>query len=83
MSDTLANLRLEVYAGDQVKLAENDDWAAGLAPTFVATGASPLPPGSRDAAVVLTLAAGNRYTAVVRGAGGSSGEALLEIYEVP
>ena len=83
VSDALADPQLEVYAADQVKIAENDDWADALAPTFAAAGASPLTPGSRDAAVVLTLATGCRYTVVVRGVSGSSGEALLEIYEVP
>jgi 2-succinyl-5-enolpyruvyl-6-hydroxy-3-cyclohexene-1-carboxylate synthase len=40
-------------------------------------------PGSRDAALALTLLAGQRYTVVVRSSGDEVGEALLEIFEVP
>jgi uncharacterized repeat protein (TIGR03806 family) len=60
--------------------ATNDDWTAGNAPTFAATGAFPLPTGSRDAALVMQLAPG-AYTAHVAGAGGATGIALVEIYD--
>jgi hypothetical protein len=83
VSAVLADPALEVYQEGQVLIAANDDWDFALAPTFAATGASLLVPGSRDAAVDLTLAAGNNYTVVVRGRHGLTGEALLEIYEVP
>jgi hypothetical protein len=39
--------------------------------------------GSRDAALRITLPAGANYTVAVAGADGGTGEALLEIYEVP
>jgi len=45
-------------------------------------GAFPLPAGSKDAAILVSLAPGN-YTALVSGAGESSGIALVEVYEVP
>jgi hypothetical protein len=83
VTGVLANPLLEVFAADGTKLAENDDWDPDLAPVFATAGASALPAGSRDAAVVLTLSAGLRYTLVVRGDGAMSGEALLEIYELP
>ena len=44
-------------------------------------GAFALPPGSADSALVATLPAG-AYTAQVTGAGGATGVALLEVYEV-
>jgi hypothetical protein len=43
-------------------------------------GAFPLPAGSRDAALVLTLDPG-LYTAQVRGADGGGGVALVEVYD--
>jgi hypothetical protein len=45
-------------------------------------GAFALTPGSRDAALLTTLAPGS-YTVQVSGADGGTGEALVEIYEVP
>jgi hypothetical protein len=46
-------------------------------------GAFALPPGSRDAAVILTLAPG-AYTAQVTAAEGiGTGTALIELYELP
>jgi len=47
-----------------------------------ATGAFPLPPGSDDAATVVTLPAGV-YTAHASSKDGGTGDVLLEIYEVP
>ena len=78
----LTDPRLEVRdaAG---RIAENDNWDASLASVFAQAGAFALPTGSRDAAVVLTLAAGRSYTAQVSAVGTATGEALVEVYEVP
>ena len=65
------------------RLASNDNWDATLAPVFGQVGAFPLPVGSKDSAVVVTLAAGRSYTVQVSGAGATVGEALVEVYEVP
>lgn len=78
---TLADPRLEVYDDRGARLAENDQWDAALAPTFAAAGAFPFPAGSRDAALVATLAAGRGYTVQISGPG--TGEALVEIYALP
>lgn len=83
VNNPLSDPKLEVYDSRDVKLAESDDWSAELAPLFAAVGAPDLVPGSRDAAVAVTLAAGQRYTVVVRSGSGEAGEALLEIFEVP
>ena len=45
-------------------------------------GAFPLPPGSKDSAVIVNVS-GGAYTAFVSGANGTSGVALVEVYEVP
>jgi hypothetical protein len=46
-------------------------------------GAFPFPVGSKDAALALTVAAGSSYTVIVNGVGAASGEALVEVYELP
>ncbi|MBL9212203.1 MAG: lamin tail domain-containing protein [Opitutaceae bacterium] len=79
---TLSDPKLEIYSDAGVKLTENDNWAASLAPTFSAVGAFALTAGSRDAALLTTLATGS-YTVQVSGVGGGTGEGLIEIYEVP
>ena len=81
VSGYLADPKLEVYSG-ATKLIENDNWDASLASTFAAVGAFALDGGSRDAALLTSLATGS-YTVQVRGADGGTGEALVELYEVP
>lgn len=83
ISTALKDPILEVFAGSALKIAESDDWSNALELDFAEAGAAPLAPGSRDAAVVLTLPAGNFYSVLVRGAGGTEGDALLEIFELP
>ena len=77
----LVDPKLEVYDGNNQKVAENDNWDAQLATRIGAVGAFPLESGSRDAALFATLPPGS-YTAQVKGADGGAGEALIEIYEV-
>lgn len=83
VTGTLANPKLEIYNAAGVKLAENDNWDATLASTFTKVGAFDLVAGSNDAALLVTLPAGASYTAVVTGVGGLTGEALVELYDVP
>ena len=49
---------------------------------FNAVFAFPLPATSTDSALLVTLPPGS-YTAQVNGASGSTGIALLEVYEMP
>jgi hypothetical protein len=82
VTGTLADPRIELYRGT-ARIAENDDWLAGDAPTHVAASAFPFPPGSKDAALLVTLAPGP-YT-VHLGAGGTpaaTGIGLVEVFEV-
>ncbi|MBL9189822.1 MAG: immunoglobulin domain-containing protein [Opitutaceae bacterium] len=81
VAGTLADPILELYSGT-TKIAENDNWAPALAPTFVSVGAFALTAGSRDAALVTNLSPGT-YTVQVRGAANGTGQALIEVYEVP
>lgn len=68
---------LAIYRGSE-EIARNAGWAADLAPIFGAVGAFALTPGSRDAALLLTLAPG-AYTARIDG---GAGEVLAEVYFV-
>lgn len=80
---------LTLFNSTSAVIATNDNWgapvgtAAVTAATFSSVGAFALPVGSRDAALLTTLAPGN-YTAQVAGAAGSDGTglAIIEIYEV-
>ena len=86
--ETLADPVLDLYAGPSLVLT-NDSWstqanaisAADVANAATQAGAFPFANGSADAALFVTLAPG-AYTAVVRGAGGATGNALVETYEV-
>lgn len=82
----LADPTLTVFRNG-VAVATNDNWSAAansaeIAAAAASTGAFALPAGSRDAAVVITLAPG-AYTAVVAGVGGTTGTALVEVYALP
>lgn len=79
----LADPRLEVFDASGARLASDDDWNGALASVFRQAGAFALASGSRDAALVLALEAGRGYTVQVSGVGGLTGEALVEVYEVP
>jgi hypothetical protein len=79
---TLADPRLQVFNSAGAVIAENDNWDALLSATFTQVGAFVLLPGSRDAALVVTLAAGASYTVQVSGVNSGTGEALIELYEV-
>ena len=76
---------------DASVIAQNSNWSVGpdapaIALATAESGAFPLAPAgagaNADAALLLNLAPGN-YTAQVTGADGSTGVALLEIYELP
>lgn len=85
--DVLSNPRLRVFSQSSGLIAENDDWnSSGATSVVVAAqgqvGAFSLPAGSRDAAVVLTLPPG-AYTVQVSGENDSTGQAMIELYEIP
>ena len=84
VGDALADPQLELFDGAGLSLGSNDNWGGTqrLESTFVQVGAFALPSGSRDAALLMLLPPGN-YSTLVRGAGGTTGSALIEIYEVP
>jgi TonB family protein len=81
---TLANPELRLFSARNTELGANDDWpsGAGWAPAMNGVGAFPLVNGTRDAVLLVSLPPGT-YTAQARGAGGTSGVALIEVYDVP
>ncbi|MEN9661207.1 MAG: hypothetical protein RL324_156 [Verrucomicrobiota bacterium] len=70
-----------------VVIRENDNWEVGNDRSLVLdaaarSGATALAAGGKDAAILINLQPGT-YTAVASGAGGSTGIALINVYEVP
>jgi formylglycine-generating enzyme required for sulfatase activity len=78
-----ADPQLKLFSG-QTQIGGNDNWGgtADLTAAFTAVGAFMLPATSRDAALVTTLQPGN-YTAQASGVDGTTGVAIVEVYEVP
>ncbi|MBC7369232.1 MAG: hypothetical protein H7343_20895 [Undibacterium sp.] len=80
---------LSIYDSRGVLIGVNTGWSAGGSTEAVAinnaassVGAFLLQPGSNDCALLVTLPPG-AYTAQVSGANGSTGLALIEVYQVP
>ncbi|MFO1452008.1 MAG: DVUA0089 family protein [Opitutaceae bacterium] len=78
----LADPRLTVFDSTGAIVAFNDDWDSTQATVHARSGAFALPASSKDSAVNLSLPPGS-YTVQVSGANGGTGEALVELYELP
>ena len=73
----MADPTLELVDGNGVVVRSNDNWRTNQQAEIQATGVAP--GDDRESALVETLTPGN-YTATVRGAGGATGVAVVEIY---
>jgi hypothetical protein len=87
LAGALARPRLTLFTGSGAVAAQNANWTATASALEIArvsaqVGAFPLRTGSGDSALLLDLAPGN-YTAQVTGEGGTTGIALVEVYELP
>ncbi len=87
VTGTLADPRFQIYDSAQRAVLANDDWGQAdfLGELVQATsyvGAFGLQPGSSDAATLSLLDPG-AYTIHLSGAGSATGEALVEVYDVP
>lgn len=71
---------LEIHNGNGDLIAANNDWRDAQQSEIEGTGIPPQ--DNRESAVVGVVNAG-AYTAIVRGADGSGGVALVEIYNLP
>jgi hypothetical protein len=83
VAGTMSNPTLQVYDGARREIAANDNWDSALDADFRAVNAFQLPALSTDAALSLTVSAGNSYTVHVSGADLQGGEVLIELYELP
>lgn len=79
----LADPVVTIFDSQSKSLNFNDNWNSSLSSVFSQVGAFPLPVGSLDSAMVVTLPAGAAYTVQVTGVNGGTGEALVEVYEIP
>lgn len=83
ITSPLADPQIELHsnATGQPIIGTNDNWdAASQEPTFKTLGIDNWDVGSKDAAIITTLPPGG-YTAIVSGVGGTTGVALVEVYD--
>ena len=83
VTGVLAQPTLTIYNSSGTSVASNTIWGGGstLSSVMTQVGAFALPSTSADSAVLVTLPAG-AYTVQVSGVNGTTGNALVEIYEV-
>lgn len=81
---TIVDPKLEIFTATAVpvKVAENDNFAGAVDTLARTLGGFPFVPGARDAAILISLPAGG-YTVQVSGVNNGTGEAIIEVYEVP
>lgn len=80
LADVLNDPVLELHGADGKLLRANDNWKDSETATQIqATGVAPA--NDREAAITATLAPG-AYTAVVSGRDGTTGQGLIEIYDL-
>jgi hypothetical protein len=77
VAGALANPTVTLYDGNGGVLASNDDWRSDQEAEIIATTIPP--PSDKESAIVRDFAPGN-YTAIMRGAGNTTGIGLVEIY---
>ncbi len=75
----LENPTLELYDESGAVLASNDDWRSDQEAEIIAAGVAPS--ADAEAALIADLPDGS-YTVQVRGAGGSVGLGLTEVYDI-
>ncbi len=80
---TLADPQLVLFSANAQEMNRNLDWDSVTLPAvFSSVSAFPWASGSKDAALSLSLPAGN-YTAQVSGQDDGNGVSLVELYELP
>jgi hypothetical protein len=77
--NALADPTLELRDGTGTLISSNDSWRSTQQQEIIATGVPPT--NDLEPAIVANLTPGN-YTAIVRGNGGTTGVALVEVYEL-
>ena len=77
-ADKLANPTLELRDSSGALIRSNDSWRNDQEAEIIATGIPPT--NDAESAIVETLDSGAAYTAILAGAGGGTGIALVEAY---
>ncbi|MGI8431030.1 MAG: CAP domain-containing protein [Chthoniobacterales bacterium] len=80
LSGQLADPTLELFDQNGVSLGKNDNWQSDQKAEILASQLAPVK--TAEAALLRTLRPG-AYTAIVRGASGGSGIAVVEAYSLP
>jgi hypothetical protein len=80
VSGVLSDPTLTIYDSNGSPIASNDNWQDDPNASLVQKNGL-TPPNASESALVLHLPAG-AYTAVVRGANGATGNALVEVYHL-
>jgi uncharacterized protein YkwD len=75
----MADPTLELRDANGILLASNDNWRSTQQTAIIATGVAPT--RDAEAAIVTTFSPGS-YTAIVRGANGTTGVAVVEVYQL-
>jgi hypothetical protein len=79
LTGVLLDPMLELYNGNGVQIASNDDWRSNQEAEIKATGI--VPDDNRESAILTSVQPGP-YTAIVRGKNDTTGIALVEIYNL-
>jgi hypothetical protein len=79
VTGVLADPVLELRDANGNLVEANNDWQQSPGAATI-SAASKAPPNARESAIARTLIPGN-YTALVRGVGGTTGTALVEVYD--
>jgi hypothetical protein len=81
VADTLLDPELKLFDSTQKSVASSSDWDSdSIDAVATSLGAFPWAKGSKDAALLVTLPPGS-YTAQVSGRAGTTGVALVEVYD--
>lgn len=75
----MADPILELRDADGALLASNDDWRSTQQSEIIATGVAPTQ--NAESAIMVSFQPG-AYTAIVRGANGTNGVAVVEVYQL-
>jgi hypothetical protein len=79
VADPLANPKLDLYSGQTV-IGSNDDWTS--ASNAAALSSSGYAPASGSEAALMVVLPPGPYTAIVSGVGGTTGTAIVEVFEL-
>jgi hypothetical protein len=77
VADALKNPILDLYDRNGILIGSNDSWRSNQEADIIASTLAPT--DDRESAIIATLVPG-AYSAIVSGANGTSGVALVEVY---